>query len=159
MRLGTCLLIGGHTPQGALHKLADFCSAPVAGFYSAVDNQEGRQRVRRFPCSDAMPPTGAESFSFDVSGLLDKKFDEQVVEFCETNIFEVFRTYEKGETVMGVTDLGGRECPKLCVWGLAHAVKTGHLLNRSGYRIANRFRAATHSLTHRPDFSKLRMAR
>ncbi len=52
-----------------------------------------------------------------------------------------------------------RECPKLCVWGLAHAVKTGHLLNRSGYRIANRFRAATHSLTHRPDFSKLRMAR
>ncbi len=51
------------------------------------------------------------------------------------------------------------ECPKLCVWGLAHAVKTGHLLNRSGYRIANRFRAATHSLTHRPDFSKLRMAR
>ncbi len=39
MRLGTCLLIGGHTPQGALHKLADFCSAPVAGFYSAVDNR------------------------------------------------------------------------------------------------------------------------
>ncbi len=39
MRLGTCLLIGGHTPQGALHKLADFCSAPVAGFYSAVDSQ------------------------------------------------------------------------------------------------------------------------
>ncbi len=39
MRLGTCLLIGGHTPQGALHKLADFCSAPVAGFYSAVDNE------------------------------------------------------------------------------------------------------------------------
>jgi hypothetical protein len=29
------------------------------------------------------------------------------------------------------------ECLKLCVWGLAHAVETGHLLNRSGYRIAN----------------------
>ncbi|MFT7596881.1 MAG: hypothetical protein ACI8R4_004223, partial [Paracoccaceae bacterium] len=29
------------------------------------------------------------------------------------------------------------EYPKLCVWGLAHAVKTGHLLNRSGYKIAN----------------------
>ncbi len=41
MRLGTCLLIGGHTPQGALHKLADFCSAPVAGFYSAVDSLPG----------------------------------------------------------------------------------------------------------------------
>ncbi len=40
MRLGTCLLIGGHTPQGALHKLADFCSAPVAGFYSAVDTNQ-----------------------------------------------------------------------------------------------------------------------
>ena len=51
------------------------------------------------------------------------------------------------------------EYPKLCVWGLAHAVKTGHLLNRSGYRIANWFLAATHSLTHRPVFSKLRIAR
>ncbi len=51
------------------------------------------------------------------------------------------------------------EYPKLCVWGLAHAVETGHLLNRSGYRIANWFRAATHSLTHLPAFSKLRMAR
>jgi len=47
----------------------------------------------------------------------------------------------------------------------------GHLLNRSGYRIANWFRAAYyyrqamlaslrgHSLTHLPAFSKLRMAR
>ncbi len=51
------------------------------------------------------------------------------------------------------------ECLKLCVWGLAHAVETGHLLNRSGYRIANWFRAATHSLTHLPLLSKLRMAR
>jgi len=52
-----------------------------------------------------------------------------------------------------------REYPKLCVWGLAHAVETGHLLNRSGYRIANWFLAATHSLTHLPVFSNLRMAR
>ena len=52
-----------------------------------------------------------------------------------------------------------REYPKLCVWGLAHAVKTDHLLNRSGYRIANWFRATTHSLTQRPFFSKLRIAR
>ena len=52
-----------------------------------------------------------------------------------------------------------REYPRLCVWVLAHAIKTGHLLNRSGYRIANWFRAATHSLTQRPFFSKLRMAR
>ena len=51
------------------------------------------------------------------------------------------------------------EYPRLCVWVLAHAIKTGHLLNRSGYRIANWFRAATHSLTQRPFFSKLRMAR
>ena len=51
------------------------------------------------------------------------------------------------------------ERPKVCVWGLAHAIKTGHLLNRSGYRIANWFRAATHSLTQRPFFSKLRIAR
>ncbi len=30
-----------------------------------------------------------------------------------------------------------REYPELCGWGLAHAVKTDHLLNRSGYKIAN----------------------
>ena len=37
MRLGTCLLYEGHTLQGAPTKLAYFCSAPVAGFYAAVD--------------------------------------------------------------------------------------------------------------------------
>ena len=51
------------------------------------------------------------------------------------------------------------EYPKLCVWGLAHAGFAGHLLNRSGYRIANWLRAATHSLTHLPVFSNLRIAR
>ena len=38
MRLGTCLLYEGHTLQGAPTKLAYFCSAPVAGFYAAVDS-------------------------------------------------------------------------------------------------------------------------
>ncbi len=75
------------------------------------------------------------------------KFHSAVVNLLLTNRYKCHRHASYGE------------CPKLCVWGLAHAVKTGHLLNRSGYRIANRFRAATHSLTHRPDFSKLRMAR
>lgn len=37
MRLGPCLLFEGHTLQGAHPKLACFCSAPVAGFYAAVD--------------------------------------------------------------------------------------------------------------------------
>ncbi len=35
MRLGTYLLFEGRTPQGAPTKLADFCSAPLAGFYTA----------------------------------------------------------------------------------------------------------------------------
>ena len=30
------------------------------------------------------------------------------------------------------TNLFSREYPRVCVWGLAHAVETGHLLNRSG---------------------------
>ena len=63
------------------------------------------------------------------------------------------------------------EYPKLCVWRSAHAVETGHLLKRSGYKIANWFLAAYcyrqamlaslrgHSRTHRPVFSKLRIAR
>jgi hypothetical protein len=38
MRLGTCLLPEGLTLQGAHLKMASFCSAPVAGFYAAVDN-------------------------------------------------------------------------------------------------------------------------
>ncbi|MFT7596313.1 MAG: hypothetical protein ACI8R4_003648, partial [Paracoccaceae bacterium] len=53
---------------------------------------------------------------------------------------------EGSVTLQGISAPIG-EYPKLCVWGLAHAVKTGHLLNRSGYKIANWFRAATHSLT------------
>ncbi len=56
MRLGTCLLIGGHTPQGALHKLADFCSAPVAGFYSAVDTSHAQ---RLYPLSKCPAAQGA----------------------------------------------------------------------------------------------------
>jgi hypothetical protein len=55
--------------------------------------------------------------------------------------------------------LGYGEYPKLCVWSLVHAGFTGHLLNRSGYKIANWFRAATHPLTHLPVFSNLRIAR
>jgi hypothetical protein len=55
--------------------------------------------------------------------------------------------------------LNRREYPKLCVWSLVHASFTGHLLNRSGYRIANWLRAATHPLTHLPVFSNLRIAR
>ena len=50
MRLGTCLLYEGHTLQGAPTKLAYFCSAPVAGFYAAVDIwfvlDEGQKIVR-----------------------------------------------------------------------------------------------------------------
>ena len=39
MRLGTCLLFEGRTLQGAHPKLAYFCAATVAGFYTAVDSQ------------------------------------------------------------------------------------------------------------------------
>jgi hypothetical protein len=37
MRLGPGLLYEGRTLQGACPKLADFCSATMAEFYSAVD--------------------------------------------------------------------------------------------------------------------------
>lgn len=37
MRLGPCLLFESRSLQGAHPKLADFCSAPVVGFCSAVD--------------------------------------------------------------------------------------------------------------------------
>ena len=43
MRLGPCLLFEGHTLQGAHPKLACFCSAPVAGFYAAVDTEFGKR--------------------------------------------------------------------------------------------------------------------
>ncbi len=60
MRLGTCLLIGGHTPQGALHKLADFCSAPVAGFYSAVDRPAVGGQGTGIARVSATDPTGCQ---------------------------------------------------------------------------------------------------
>ena len=53
-----------------------------------------------------------------------------------------------------------RECHALCVSGLAHAgFRYGYALKRCSNRIANWLRAANHSLTFRPPFSKLRMAR
>ena len=39
MRLGPGLLYEGRTLQGARPKLADFCSATMAEFYSAVDSE------------------------------------------------------------------------------------------------------------------------
>ena len=47
---------------------------------------------------------------------------------------------------------GPWDYPKPCVWMSAQSVKTDHLLNLSGYRIANRFRAATHTVDPGPTF-------
>jgi len=56
--------------------------------------------------------------------------------------------------------LAARECHELCVSGLAHAgFRYGHALKRSSNMIANWLRAANHSRTFLPPFSKLRMAR
>lgn len=49
MRLGPGLLYEGRTLQGARPKLADFCSATMAEFYSAVDN-------RPYDLSSGHPP-------------------------------------------------------------------------------------------------------
>jgi|GEM_PF-1907943 len=43
MRLGPGLLYEGRTLQGARPKLADFCSATMAEFYSAVDTKGAQQ--------------------------------------------------------------------------------------------------------------------
>jgi putative transposase len=52
------------------------------------------------------------------------------------------------------------ECHELCVSGLAHAgFRYGHALKRSSNMVANWFRAANHSLTFLPPFSKFRIAR
>ena len=52
------------------------------------------------------------------------------------------------------------ECHEVCVSGPAHAVfRYGHALKRSSNIIANWLRAANHSRTFLPSFSKLRMAK
>jgi hypothetical protein len=51
------------------------------------------------------------------------------------------------------------ECPELCVSGPVHAVSDTQASKRSPNIMANWLRAANHSLTFRPSFSKLRMAR
>ena len=48
MRLGPCLLFEGRTLQGAHPKLADYCSALVAGFYAAVNTQVSERRIMKF---------------------------------------------------------------------------------------------------------------
>ena len=53
-----------------------------------------------------------------------------------------------------------RECHELCVSGLAHAgFRYNYALKRSSNMIAKWLRAANHSRTFRPPFSKLRIAR
>ncbi len=51
------------------------------------------------------------------------------------------------------------ECPELCVSGPVHAVSDTQASKRSPNIMANWLRAANHSRTFRPSFSKLRMAR
>src|SRR6056297_2344368 len=59
----------------------------------------------------------------------------------------------RGQQIMG-------ECHELCVSGPVHAgFKYSHALKRSSNMIANWFRAANHSRTFLPPFSKLRIAR
>ena len=52
-----------------------------------------------------------------------------------------------------------RKCPELCVSGPVHAVSDTQASKRSPNIMANWLRAANHSRTFRPSFSKLRMAR
>ena len=57
MRLGPGLLYEGRTLQGARPKLADFCSATMAEFYSAVDT--GRWGVECLAGLAGLPALGA----------------------------------------------------------------------------------------------------
>ena len=52
-----------------------------------------------------------------------------------------------------------RECPEVCVSAPVHAVSDTQAAKRSPNIMANWFRAANHSRTLRPSFSKLRIAR
>ena len=52
-----------------------------------------------------------------------------------------------------------RECPELCVSVPAHAVSDTQASKRSANIMANWLRAANHSRTFRPSFSKFRIAR
>ncbi|WP_155820459.1 serine hydrolase domain-containing protein [Komagataeibacter europaeus] len=54
---------------------------------------------------------------------------------------------------------GERECPEVCVSGLAHGFSDTQAAKRSPNIMANWLRAANHSRTFRPSFSKLRIAR
>src|SRR6056297_194202 len=55
MRLGPGLLYEGRTLQGARAKLAGFCSAPMAEFYSAVDTREFRAQAVRVALTSGLP--------------------------------------------------------------------------------------------------------
>jgi hypothetical protein len=68
MRLGPGLLYEGRTLQGARPKLADFCSATMAEFYSAVDRLD---RARSFIDWDK-----ARVFRQDLKGLCDSIIKE-----------------------------------------------------------------------------------
>ena len=73
MRLGPGLLYEGRTLQGARPKLADFCSATMAEFYSAVDNPGVAEMAHLLPRVGATahlaagtPPGATMVMSFEV---------------------------------------------------------------------------------------------
>jgi integrase/recombinase XerC len=65
--------------------------------------------------------------------LLSFKAGLRACEIAGLDWSMVLRTTGKVGHVMRIgKHIAKGEYPRLCVWGLAHAVKTDHLLNRSG---------------------------
>jgi len=87
-------------------------------------------------------------------------FSNAAIQFC-LSIKVLFKLPLRQATgmVASLLRLAGRECHELCVSDLAHAVSDTQAAKRSPNIMANWLRAANHSLTFRPSFSKLRMAR
>ena len=117
--------------------------------------------------------TIAERF---IETALDQTYSNQPVDFQAYDISQFLKGFEleppelddvvieRTQVIRADISIGNlanrRECPELCVSGLAHAgFRYRHALKRSSNMIANWFRAANHSRTFLPPFSKLRIAR
>ena len=129
------------------------CAAAVAAFSAPMESfPKGRDFAAWLGLTPRQHSTGGKV----VLGRMSKMGQRDIRRLLITGAMAVVRW----AVIRGANDLWPGECHELCVWHLAHAgFSHGHALKRSANMISNWLRAANHSRTFLPPFSKLRMAR
>ena len=133
---------------------------------TAVIQEAYIQGISTRSVDDLVKALGMSGISKSQVSRLCAEIDERVGAFLDRPLegdwpyLWIDATYVKvrqNGRIVSVAVIG--KCPELCVSGPVHAVSDTQASKRSPNIMANWLRAANHSRTFRPSFSKLRMAR